>query len=85
MMVLQNHADLETEIQGPCRETYTSCDESQAINIKVEVSDAEEEGGPVPNTLPEIKTEPQVRCLSLYVHCKTDFNAKMPVVYLVSI
>jgi hypothetical protein len=48
----------------------TSGDASQAINIKVEVSDAEEEEGPVPITFPEIKAEPKVRYMSLYVHCK---------------
>jgi hypothetical protein len=49
----------------------TYCDASQAINVKVEeVSDAEEEEGPVPISFPKIKTEPEVRCMSLYVHCK---------------
>jgi hypothetical protein len=41
------------------------------IYIKVEeVSDAEEEEGPVPISFPKIKTEPEVRFMSLYVHCK---------------
>jgi hypothetical protein len=60
------------ELRDPCGETNpTSGDASQAISIKVEeVSDAEEEVGPVPITFPKIKVEPQVRCMSLYVHCK---------------
>jgi hypothetical protein len=57
----------------PCGEMNTaSGDASQAINIKVEkVSDAEEKAGPVPITFPEIKAEadPEVRRMSLYVHC----------------
>jgi hypothetical protein len=52
------------EVQDPCGEMNpTSCDASQAINIKVE--DAEEEAGPVPITFPEIKAEPEVRCMSV--------------------
>jgi hypothetical protein len=50
MMVLQNHTNSWMEVQEPCDETHpTSCDASQAINIKVEeVSDAEEKACPVP-------------------------------------
>jgi hypothetical protein len=72
IMVLQNHTHSEMEVQDPCGETYPkSHDASQAINIKVEeVSDAEQEAGPVPITFPEIKAEPQVRCMPLYDHCK---------------
>jgi hypothetical protein len=72
MMVLQNHTNSEMEVQDPCDETNpTSRDASQAMNIKVEeASDAEEEAGPVPISFLEIKAEPQVRCMSLYVHCK---------------
>jgi hypothetical protein len=60
------------EVQDPCDETNpASRDASQAINIKVEeVSDAEEDAGPVAITFPKIKAEPEVRCMSLYVHCK---------------
>jgi hypothetical protein len=60
------------ELQDPCGEPNpTSGDASQAINIKVEeVSDAEGEAGPVPITFPEIKSEPEVRRMSLYVQCK---------------
>jgi hypothetical protein len=72
MMVLQNHTNSEMEVQDPCGETNpTSRDASQAINIKVEeVSEAEEEVGPVPITFPKIKAEPEVRCMPVYVHCK---------------
>jgi hypothetical protein len=72
MMVLQNHTKLEMDIQDPCDETHpASCDASQDINIKVEeVSDTEEEEGPLPITFLKIKMEPEVRCMSLYVLCK---------------
>jgi hypothetical protein len=72
VMVLQNHTDSAMEVWDPCGEPNpTSGDASQAISIKVEeVSDAEEEAGPVQITFPKIKAEPEVRCLSLYVHCK---------------
>jgi hypothetical protein len=73
MMVLQNHTNSEMEVQDPCGETNTtSHDARQAINIRVEeVSDAEEEAGTVPIPFPKIKADPEVRCMSLYVHCKT--------------
>jgi hypothetical protein len=71
-IVLQNPTSSGMEVWDPCGETNpTSGDASQAINIKVEeLSDAEEEEGPVPITFPEIKAEPEVRRMSLYVHCK---------------
>jgi hypothetical protein len=55
------------EEQDPCGEPNpTPGDASQGINIKVEeVSDAEEEKGPVPITFPEIKAEPEVRIMTL--------------------
>jgi hypothetical protein len=76
MMVLQNQTDLEKKVQGPCSETYpTSCDANQDTSIKVEkVSVAEEGEGPVPISALKIKAEPEVRCMSLYVHCKADIN-----------
>jgi hypothetical protein len=72
VMVLQNHTNTVTEELDPCGESDpTSGDASQAINIKVEeVSDAEEEVGPVPITFPKIKTEPEVRWMCLYAHCR---------------
>jgi hypothetical protein len=71
-IVLQNRTNSRMEVQDPCGEMNpTSGDASQAINIKVEeVSDAEEEEGPVPISFPKIKAEPEVRCMSLYVHSK---------------
>jgi hypothetical protein len=76
MMVSQNHTDLEKEVQGPCSEMYpTSCDASQDTSIKVEeVSDSEEEEGPVSISFQKIKAEPEVRCMSLNVHCKADMK-----------
>jgi hypothetical protein len=72
VMVLQNHTYSLIELRDACGEMKPmSCDASQAINIKVEeVSGAEEEEGPVPISFPEIKAEPEVRNMSLYVHCK---------------
>jgi hypothetical protein len=70
VMILQNRTNSAMELRDPCGEANpTSGDASQAINIKVEeVSDAEE--GPVPIIFPKIKAEPEVRCMSLYVHYK---------------
>jgi hypothetical protein len=72
VMVLQNRTNSAMELQDPCGETNpASHDASQAISMKVEeVSDAEEEVGPVPIKFLNIKAEPEVRCISLYVHCK---------------
>jgi hypothetical protein len=52
-------------------ETYpTSHDANQAMNIKAEeISDAEEEEDPVQIAVQEIKVEPQVSSMFLYVHC----------------
>jgi hypothetical protein len=48
-------------------------DANQAMNIKAEeVSDAEEqkeEGDPMSITFQEMKAEPEVSCMSLYVPC----------------
>jgi hypothetical protein len=59
MMVLQNHTNSEMDVQDPSGETNpTSHDASQAIIMKVEeVSDAEEEAGPVQISFPKIKSE----------------------------
>jgi hypothetical protein len=72
MMLLQDRKNSEMDVWNPCGETNpTSRDLNEVISIKVEeVSDAEEEEGPVPITFPKIKTEPEVRCMSLYVNCK---------------
>jgi hypothetical protein len=70
--VLQNYTNSVMEVQDPCGEANaTSVDASHAIYIKVEeFSDAEEEEVPVPIPFSEIKAEPEVRRMSLYVHCK---------------
>jgi hypothetical protein len=72
VMVLQNLTNSTMDLRDPCGEPIpTTAEASQAINIKIEeVSDAEEEVGPVPITFPKIKAEPQVRYMSLHVHCK---------------
>jgi hypothetical protein len=47
-----------------------SHDANQAMNIKAEeVSNAQEEADPVGLTMQEIKAEPEVSCVFLYVHC----------------
>jgi hypothetical protein len=76
MMVLQNHTNSEKQEWDPCSETYAaSGNASQAISIKVEeVSDAEEEEGPVPITFLKIKADPEVRCMPLIVHGKVDLK-----------
>jgi hypothetical protein len=62
---------IKVEKVSDSEEDRISGDASEAIDIKVEkVSDAEEEEGPVPISFPKIKAEPQVRCMSLYVHCR---------------
>jgi hypothetical protein len=53
------------EVLDPYGENLSCHDTTQAINIKVEeVSDAEEEAGPVPIPFPKIKAEPEVSCMS---------------------
>jgi hypothetical protein len=76
MMILQNHTNLELDVRDPSSETYpASCDASQDNSIKLEeVSEAEKEEEPVPITFLKIKMEPEVRCMSLYVHCKAAFK-----------
>jgi hypothetical protein len=70
-MVLQNYTDTGNAVPGPCAETCTaSHDATQAMNIKAEeVSDADEKRDPVRVTLPKMKAEPEVSCMSLYGHC----------------
>jgi hypothetical protein len=67
MMVLQTYIDLGNAVPGPCAETCTtSHDATQAMNIKSEeVSDADEEEDPLQITLPEMKAEPEVSCMSV--------------------
>jgi hypothetical protein len=70
-MVLQNYTNSETVLVGPYGETYpASCDANQAMNIKAEkVLDTQEEADPVRITVQDIKAEPEVSCMFLYVHC----------------
>jgi hypothetical protein len=76
VMVLQNRTNSAMEQRDPCGEPNpTAGDASHTIYIKVEVSDTEEEVGPVPITFPEIKAEPEVRCMSLYVHCTRPWRS----------
>ena len=69
MMPLQNCTNSENVLVGPCGETYSASDDaSQAMNIKAEeVSDSQAD--PVQITFQEIKAEPEVSCMFLYVHC----------------
>jgi hypothetical protein len=71
MMVLQNYTDSGNAVPGPCAETcITSHDATQTMNIKAEVvSDAEEKEDPLQITVPKMKAEPEVSCMSLCVHC----------------
>jgi hypothetical protein len=64
-VVLQSYTNSENMLEGPYGETYPAChDGEQTVNIK-----AEEEVDPVPITFPKVKAEPEVSCMSLYVHC----------------
>jgi hypothetical protein len=64
--VLQNLVDLE-KVRGPCSEMCPafSSDESQAVSIKAEVFSDSEEEYPVRITVPGIKAEPKVSCVSI--------------------
>jgi hypothetical protein len=61
MMVLQNCKNLEEEVRGSFGEA--SCDADQAMNIKA--GEEEEE---------EMKAEPEVSCMSVYVHCEAGIT-----------
>jgi hypothetical protein len=71
MMVLQNYTKVKKEECDPFGETYpTSDDAKETKNIKAEeVSDADEKKDPLPLTFLEIKAEPEVSYMSLYVYC----------------
>jgi hypothetical protein len=65
MMVLQNFDKMHP----------ASHDAHRAMNIKAEeVSDAEEEEDPMPIELLEMKAEPEVSRMFLYVHCKAGIT-----------
>jgi hypothetical protein len=88
MMVLQIYTNLEEFVPGPCGETYpTSDDANQTMNIKAEeVSDAEEEEGPVPITFPKIKAEPEVSCMFVCLLLgRCHRYAEMQVFFLISV
>lgn len=69
-VVLQRYTDSESILEGPYGETYPAChDGDQAMNVKTEdMSATKPEVDPVPITFQKIKAEPQVSCMSLYVH-----------------
>jgi hypothetical protein len=71
VMVLQNYTNVEKVVPGPCDEMYLTSDSAdQAMNIKAEeASEVKVEEGPQPITFPKIKAEPEVSCMSVYVHC----------------
>jgi hypothetical protein len=71
VMPLQNCTNSEKVLVGPYGERYpASHDANQAMNIKAEeVSDAQEEVDPLQIAVQEIKAEPEVSCMFLYVHC----------------
>jgi hypothetical protein len=71
MISSQNYTNSENILVGPYDETYPSShDGNQAVmNIKAEeVLDAQGEADPVRRTIQEIKAEPEVSCMFLYVH-----------------
>jgi hypothetical protein len=70
MMVLQSYINSEKVLVGPYGEIYpASHDANRAMNIKAEeVSDADEEADPLRIAVQEIKAEPEVSCMFLYVH-----------------
>jgi hypothetical protein len=71
MMVSQNYTYSKNILVGLYGETYpASHDASQAMAIKAEeVSHAKEEEDLMPIMIQEAKAEPEVSCMSLYVHC----------------
>jgi hypothetical protein len=86
-MVLQNYTDSESVLAGPYGETYPACHNAdQAMNIKVEVTGAEEEEDPLPITHQEIKAKIEVSCMSVcQLLGRYHKFAEMPVVFLIFI
>lgn len=62
MVVSQNCTDLPKDVSGLDRET---CQGNDAIDIKVEVTDIEEEADPLLITFPVIDTQHGVSCMSV--------------------
>jgi len=68
VVVLQNHMDLTKGELGPCSETRVMSTHggNELTGIKVEmVTDISEEEDEEPTTIPVIKTEPSVSCMSV--------------------
>jgi hypothetical protein len=66
MMVLQHCLDSQKDVPASHSEACASSSHSdQAVDIKVEVSDAEDEEDPAPMTFMEIKFEHEVSYMSV--------------------
>ena len=68
VVVLQNRMDLTKGELGPCSETRVMSTHggNELTGIKVEmVTDISEEEDEEPTTIPVIKTEPSVSCMSV--------------------
>jgi hypothetical protein len=65
-MILQDYTNSEVVVLGPYVQTYPeSHGSNQAVKIKVEEDDAQEEVKPLHMTVQKIKTEPEVSCMSV--------------------
>jgi hypothetical protein len=71
MMVLQSYTNSENVLMGPHGEMYPAWHHAnEAMNVKIEgVTDAAEDEDPLRITVQKVKAEPEVSCMSLYVHC----------------
>jgi hypothetical protein len=71
MIPLQNCTHAKKVLVCPCGETYPGSHyANQAINIKAEEdSDSQDEVDPAQIAVQEVKSEPQVSCVFLYVQC----------------
>jgi len=66
VIILQNCTDLPKVEPDSYNEAYVTSSDfgSEVINIKVEVSDREEDEGPMPATFAGIKVEQEASCMS---------------------
>jgi hypothetical protein len=66
VIILQNCTDLPKLEPDSYNEAYVTSSHfgSEVINIKVEVSDREEDEGPMPATFAGIKVEQEASCMS---------------------
>jgi hypothetical protein len=79
MIILQKCMDLPKFVPGSYNETcLTPDDESQIINVKVEITDEQDEEDPVPITCPVIKPEHEVSCVCGRVCTFLDTFHKSP-------